>query len=415
MKRLFSWSENDPDDTKDFKPNKDKNDSNPWGKKRNPNDGLPDLDEVFKQWQKWFKSLFNNKKTSGFGNRYGSDNNPPGGVFLGLAAALLVVIIGIVGFYKVEPGEEAIEYRFGKYIDRKGPGPHWLLPIIYSKEIHNTSVVHRADFEDDLITKEVNIVSVQLAVQYKIADLEKYLFKVRSPEDSLAEATRAAIRQVIAESTLEQVLSTRGKSLDSFMGVQIQNEISKNLEMYEAGLDVQGVEILSVVPPQQVKEAFNDAIQAQEDEIRYQNEADAYVSKVVPIAEGKAARVIQEANAYAAQTVLAAEGSVARFLAILPEYKRAPDVTRNRLYISTMENTLKNTPKIMVDAKSNNVLVLPLDKFNFNKVLGNDKEKSTQTSNIVGDISNNAYKPTAGQPVVNPPARQPQSNRTWRE
>lgn len=136
-----------------------------------------------------------------------------------------------------------------------------------------------------------------------------------------------------------------------------------------------GVEVLAAVPPQQVKEAFNDAIQAQEDEIRYQNQADAYERKVVPVAEGQAARILQEANAYAAQTVLAAEGDVARFNAILPEYQKAPAVTRNRLYLTAMENVFKNTPKILVDSKSNNVLFLPLDKLNLNNLTNEQKQE----------------------------------------
>lgn len=371
MEKHLAWNENDSDEKKD------RNNDDPWGKRRRSSndDGLPDLDALLQKVQKWLKG----SKGGGFGNGSSSDfqfDKKQGGAFLGLAGLIFAVIIGVMGFYKVEPGEQAVEYRFGKYISVQGPGPHWIFPGVYSKEIFNTDIVNQMNFKDDLITKEVNIVSVGLAVQYKIGDLENYLFKVTSPEKSLDEATKAAIRQVIAESTLEDVLSTQGKSKESYMGAQIQSLISENLALYKAGLDIQGVEILSVTPPEQVKEAFNDAIQAQEDEIRYKNEADAYKEKVVPVAQGKAARIIQDAKAYAAQTVFAAQGGVARFNAILPEYKRAPQVTRNRMYISTVESALQNTPKIMVDSKSNNVLFLPLDKFNFGKVPGISQDKA---------------------------------------
>ncbi len=403
MKNHLAWNEDDQNDRgnsgnqerKETKVPSDKDrQHNPWAKSgRNKNDdGLPDLDEYFKKGQKWLKQMVGNNSKKPFGSDGGDfgGDKPPASVLFGMSFIILAILIGIMGFYKVEPGERAVEYRFGKYLGMQGPGPHWIFPMIYTKEIYNTDIVHQRNFEDDLITKEVNIVSVSLAVQYKIGNLEDYLFKVRSADDSLAEATRAAIRQVIAESTLDEVLSTRGKSAESYLGDQIQSLIVENLKLYQAGLDILGVEVLSAVPPQQVKEAFNDAIQAQEDEIRYQNQAEAYERKVVPVAEGQAARILQEANAYAAQTVLAAEGDVARFNAILPEYKSAPAVTRNRLYLSAMENILKNTPKILVDSKSNNVLFLPLDKLKFNNLTNNEKqeqEKAKQEKDLVDSMA----------------------------
>jgi len=373
------WNEND---------NNSGNGNNNFKNKNNNNQsGPPDLDELFKKAKKWLFDNLNGKKSNPFSdsnnstnsnknnndngkntNKFKTDNfdfQQQGKLFLSFFAIILVILFGIIGFYKVEAGEEAVTYRFGKYIGMTGPGPHWLLPVIYDKEIVNTSVVHQKNFEEDLITKDVDLVTVAVAVQYKIDNLENYLFKIRSAEESLSEATKSAIRQVVAESTLEQVLATGG------MGEQIKNIVEQNLKYYQAGLSVLGVEILSVLPPPQVKEAFNDAIQAQEDEIRYQNEAEAYERKVVPVAEGNAARILQDANSYVAQTVLAAQANVAKFDALLPEYTKAPQVTRNRLYIGAMENTLKNTPKILVDSKSSNILYLPLDKMNLDSTLKN--------------------------------------------
>lgn len=388
MEKHLSWNEDDPNDSRN---SRNKNNNNPWGdKNRKDDDGLPDLDEMFKKSQQWFKQALGGQNGGGYSSG-GSNNKQGAGPLLGMTTVILAILIGVMGFYKVEPGEQSVEYRLGKYIGTQGPGPHWLLPFIHSYEIKNTSEVLQRDFADDLITKEVNIVTIKLAVQYRIADLEKYLFKVASPEKSLEEATKAAIRQVIAESTLDEVLSTRGHTTDAFMGDQIQDLIVENLKLYQTGLEIQGVEILAVLPPQEVKEAFNDAIQAQEDEIRYQNEAQAYKSKVIPVAQGQAARVVQDANAYKAQTILAAQGDVARFKLILPEYQSAPDVTRNRLYIGTMENALKQTPKIFVDTKSNNVLFLPLDKFNFNKSLTGqlEQESSADKDSLASTKLNN--------------------------
>ncbi len=356
----LSWNEDDND-------TKGRRDSNKPGNNGGNRQGPPDLDELFKKAQKWFSDIVSDKKKPDFGsgnfNFKKDDFDKQGKTFLAIFVAITVLFLAIIGFYKVEPGEQAVNYRFGKYIGIQGPGPHWLLPGVYSKEIVNTSVVHQKNFEEDLITKDVDLVTVAVAVQYKINHLQNYLFKVRSAEDSLSEASKSAIRQVVAGSTLDQVLSTRG------IGDQIRALVEQNLNYYQAGLEIRGVEILSVLPPQQVKEAFNDAIQAQEDEIRYQNEAEAYERKVVPVAEGHAARIIQDANTYVAQTVLAAEGDVSKFNAILPEYSRAKDVTRNRLYLGAIEKTLKATPKIFVDSKANNVLVLPLDKFNLTSAL----------------------------------------------
>lgn len=374
----FSWHENDKD--------KDPRRSGKSG-------GPPELDELFKNAQQWLLGLLGgkNSQNKGNGGNWNSNGNgnkqfsafnidQQGKGFLIILAFIFILLLGIIGFYKVEPGEQAVQYRFGKYIGTTGPGPHWLFPGIYTKEIINTSVVHQKNFEEDLITKEVDLVTVAVAVQYRINHVENYLFKVRSAEESLTEATKSAIRQVVAASTLEQVLSTRGSTDSSFMGEQIKNLIDQNLKYYQAGLEIEGVEILSVMPPQQVKEAFNDAIQAQEDEIRYQNEAEAYERKIVPVAEGNAARILQDANTYVAQTVLSAEGNTAKFNAILPEYSKAPQVTRNRLYLDTMENTLKNMPKIFVDSKSNNVLLLPLDKLNMSSVLKAATDKANNSS-----------------------------------
>jgi len=351
--RLFNWDQKD---------DKNKNDQGP-----------PNLDEIFKKLQQQLNNIFGNKKPGGPSNiNWGGSSSQGGAGFLiGIIVVVLIFMIGIMGFYKVNPGEEAAVFRFGKYVETKGPGPHWIFPFIHKTEIINTSAVNQKSFEDELITKNVNIILLSLVVQYKIGNLHNYLFNVKDPIESLSEATRSAIRHVIADSTLDEVLTTN--SSGGQLGEKIYKYLLTILKSYNTGLDIRGIEIISVQPPEAVKSAFNDAIQAQEDEVKYQNQAEAYSLKVLPRAEGDAIAYIEEAKAYATQVVFEAEGEVSKFNALLPEYKKSPDVTRSRIYLSTMQEILDKTPKVFIDSNSsNNMLYIPWDKLS-NQIMNNNK------------------------------------------
>lgn len=342
------------------------------GRLFNSKQGPPDLEELLKKWinylskgaKSFSKNNRNNSENSNGNNNGSNKNNDLNfSAFFGLILLGLLAIFGYMGFFIVQPGEEAAVLRFGKYVETVSPGPHWIMPFVSQAETVNVHKILRKRVNGEMITKEVNIVNVSLAVQYRINNLKHYLFEVKNPENSLNQATESAMRQVIADLTLEQVLSTTGHSINLSLGKTIQGILINTLKQYKTGIEVLGVEILSVVPPEKVKEAFNDAIKAQEDEISYQNQAEAYAKKEIPSAEGEALRINAEARAYAEKVVLDAKGDIAKFNALLTEYNKNPNVMRTNMYISNMEKVFKETNKFMLDNKlTNNLIYLPIDK-----------------------------------------------------
>ncbi len=331
-----------------------------WNRNRKKQQGPPDLDEMFKN----FFKKFSGGGADGDDNGNKSSREKSGMPFI---AILLIFLFGYLGFFIVQPGEESAVLRFGKYVETVGPGPHWIIPFVQSRETVNVYKVMRTEVSGAMITKEVNIVHVSLAVQYKIGNLRQYLFEVKSPINSLVQATESAMRQVIANLTLDQSLSTNlaGKNNgNQSLGKKIESVLEKNLEQYKTGIEILGVEVLAVLPPETVKEAFNDAIKAQEDEVSYRNQAEAYASREVPLARGDAARIIAGARAYSEKVVLDAEGEISQFNAIAEQYKLNPEIMRTRMYITYLEDILGQVNKVVVDGKlSNNVMYLPLDKF----------------------------------------------------
>jgi membrane protease subunit HflK len=210
-----------------------------------------------------------------------------------------------------------------------------------------------------MLTQDENIVDVQFAVQYQVKDAQSYLFNVRDPDETLREATESAVREIIGKSEMDFVI-TGGRSE---VVTRAQELIQEILDQYETGLLVTQLTMQDAQAPQQVQGAFADAVKAREDEQRLKNEAEAYANDVLPKARGRAARLIEEANAYKEQVIAEAEGETSRFLSVLAEYRKAPKVTRERLYIDTLEKVLHKSSKVLVDTKgSNNLLYLPLDK-----------------------------------------------------
>ena len=274
-------------------------------------------------------------------------NASPNGFFgLGLFAILSILWV-LSGIFIVNPAEQAVILRLGKYIETVGPGPHWIPSLIYKKVITNVDRVADYSYSGQMLTRDENLVAVSIVVQYRIVDLSQYLFNVADPEESLRQATSSALRQVVGTTTLDQLI-TAGREA---WGGQVQESLVKTLDRYQTG-----IQIISVAPqparaPENVQSAFDDAIKAQEDERRFIEQARAYEAKVVPIAEGQAKRVFQEAEAYAKQVVLAAEGETAEFLSLLPQYLQAPKVTAERMYIETMQSIMTSNPKVFVDAK----------------------------------------------------------------
>jgi len=325
----------------------------PWSNKSSSDQGPPDLDELLRK--------LTGKLGGAFGGRSGG-----GGGSKGLPAGMwligVILLLGWLasGFYIVGAGEAGVELRFGAFQTSTGPGPHWHLPYpIETAEIVNMTEVRSVQHKATMLTQDENIVDVEMAAQYLIKSPEDYLFNVRVPDGVLRLVMESSMREVVGKSKMDYILAEgRGEIADS-----TKQLMQITLDDYGAGLMVTTVNMLQAQPPDQVQDAFADAIKAREDEVRFRNEAEAYANGIIPQARGEAARVGQEAEAYKEQMVATAEGESARFLKLLGEYKKAPVVTRERLYIDALESVLSKSSKVLMDTKgSNNLLYLPVDK-----------------------------------------------------
>lgn len=343
----MSW--NEPGNRDDKGKRKD-----PWG---NQDDAPPNIDEAIRQLQQKLRALFGGK-----GNQTQFHSKPPSPnrtVAFTLLSLVLLVGYGISGIYVVEPPEEAVVLRFGRYVRTDGPGPHWIAPVIESKKVLNVQEVKTSKRGGPMLTKDENIVNAEIAVQYRINNARDYLFNLVQADKTLEQVADSALRAVVGQSTLNEVL-TSGRSE---IGVEIRKQVQQNLNNYQAGLEISDLAVQQTKAPEEVKAAFDDAIKAQQDQERLVNEAQAYAYKVIPIAEGNAKRVCEEAMAYKEQIMLEAQGKTAKFARILPEYQRAPQITRERLYLDTLQDVYSNTAKVLIDSNSgNNLVYLPLDK-----------------------------------------------------
>lgn len=359
--------------------NEPENGKDPWKGKNQP----PDLDEAFKRIQEKLKKTF-------LGGTGKSDNSSSSGSGAGLLATMVILIAFILwalsGIFIVDPAEQAAILRFGKYVETVGPGPHWIPRIISSKVVMNVDRVLDYSYSAQMLTSDENLVAVSLAVQYRINDLQQYLFNVANPEESLQQATSSALRQVVGTTTLDQII-TEGREV---WGNSVQDTLVKTLGMYKTGILIVNVSPQPARAPESVQDAFDDAIKAQEDEKRFKEQAYAYAAKVVPIAEGNASRIEQEAQAFSKQVVLHAQGEVAEFLALLPEYVAAPQVTAERMYLETMQRVFNKSSKIIVDNKSGNLLYLPLDKLFGNKSELKPVNLKNQKNNLSDDSNDDS-------------------------
>jgi membrane protease subunit HflK len=339
------------------------NGRDPWGNNGggNRNDqGPPDLDEVVKKLQDSLSGLFG--KSGGSGGS-GSDGGGPGfelsGKAMGIGALVLVLAYGAFGFYKVDEQERAVILRFGQFLETKTPGLRWNLPIVDEVNKVNVTRVRTHTAQGVMLTEDENIVDVTLAVQYVIADPQSFLLNVRQPEVTLTHATDSAIRHVVGSAEMTDVISEGREAL----GIEAQGRLQNYMDSYNAGVRVVKVNLENSQPPSQVQPAFDDVIKAREDEQRFKNSAEAYANGVIPEARGRAQRVLEEANAYREQVVARAQGEADRFLKLLAEYEKAPEVTRQRLYIDAVQEVMQRSSKVMVDVDSgSNIMYLPLDR-----------------------------------------------------
>ncbi len=358
-------------------------DKDPWGNNRGNrgNQGPPDLDEVFKNLQKKFGSLFGGKGGRSGGGGAGFAG---GGFGIGIVVAILLVFWVATGFYKIEEAERGVVFQFGKHVETTQKGLHWHLPVpIERVEKVDVTKVYTIPINSTMLTQDENIVDIHGTVQYQIDNAEKYLFNVRGPEISLSQVTESALRESIGRSKMDYVI-TEGRGE---IAIQVRGIIQQIVNNYQTGLTIFKVNIQSAKPPEAVKDAFDDVTQAREDEERFKNEAEAYRNEVLPKARGASARMREEADAYKNEVIARAEGEADRFEQLLKEYKKAPKITRDRLYLDMMESVLSNSSKVMVDVEGgNNLLYLPLDKLMDRQDSGSATTQQKASADILKDI-----------------------------
>ena len=358
------WGRNSQND------NKQNND----GKK--PNNGPPDLDQLWRDFNQRLNRFLGNKNSGGSGDANGSGNGFPTGKSAGVGAGVIAVVAVFLwlssGFFTVQEGQTGVVMTFGKYSHSTMAGFNWRWPYpIQSHEIVNVSGVRTIEVgyrsnaknkqpkEALMLTEDENIIDIQFAVQYKLKSAADWIFNTRDPEETVREVAESSIREIVGKSQMDYVLYEGREKVALDVGQLMQ----KILDRYKTGVQITNVTMQAVQPPEQVQAAFDDAVKAGQDRERQKNEGQAYANDVIPKARGAASRLLQEAEAYSARVTANAEGDASRFKQVLTEYQKAPAVTRDRMYLDTMQQIFANTTKVMVDAKSgNNLLYLPLDK-----------------------------------------------------
>ena len=371
----MAWNQQGPE-------NKD-----PWGQ-GNGQSGPPDLDQVIRDLQKKLSGIFgkSSSRGSGGGASGGGKSKVPS---LGRTGGILltIVVVGLwiaSGFYVVDQSEQGVELRFGKFQEVKPAGLRWHMPypielveIVNVQQVRTVEVGYRTreggttrdgatqlvlvPREALMLTADENIIDIQFAVQYNIRDPRDLLFKVSEPADQVVrQATESAVREIVGRSSMDFVI-TGGRAEIAFETRELLQNI---LDRYQTGITVRAVEMQNAQPPAEVKDAFDDAVRAREDEERLKNEAEAYANDIIPKARGAAARIVQESEGYKESVIATSQGEASRFLQVLEEYNLAPGVTRDRLYLEAMEEVLSRSTKLVIDqgSNSNNVMYLPLDQ-----------------------------------------------------
>ncbi len=360
--------------------------SNDRGPRRGPNQGPPDLDELWRDFNRKLGGLFGGLKNSGGGKTGGpmGGGNGSGGGFqpdmksagigIGLIAGVVVLIWLGTGFFIVQEGQQAVITQFGKYKSSVGAGFNWRLPYpiqrhelifvtqIRSVDVGRDTVIKATGLrESAMLTEDENIVEIKFAVQYRLSDARAFLFESKNPGEAVVQAAETAVREVVGKMRMDSALSEERDQI----APRVRALMQKILDRYKVGIEVVGINLQQggVRPPEQVQAAFDDVLKAGQERERAKNEAQAYANDVVPRAVGSASRLKEEADAYKARIVAQAQGDAQRFKSVLTEYQKAPQVTRDRMYLDAMQQIYSNVTKVLVDSRQgSNLLYLPLDK-----------------------------------------------------
>lgn len=336
------------------------NNRDPWGGGNRDDKGPPDLDDIFRNLQNKFGGLFG-RRGGGGGASGGGGGGKLGSIGGSVIIGLAVVAWLASGIYIIQPAERGVVTQFGSYASTAEPGPHWHIPWpVQSVEKVNVDQIRSARMrQQSMLTRDENIVEIDLSVQYNIREAENFLFKVRQPDATLQQVAESAIREVIGRNDMDFIITQGRESIAS----ETKDAAQAILDEYSAGVFITAVNLEGAQPPEAVQAAFSDAIKAREDEQRFINEAEAYSNEIIPRARGNARQMLEEAKGYRTRVVKSAEGEAHRFSALLTEYQKAPGVTRDRLYLDTVESVLSKSSKVLIDVEGgNNLMYLPLDK-----------------------------------------------------
>jgi len=367
----------------------------PWGRNvKKPPQQPPDLDVLLRNLKNKVTAALSGKpRPSGAGeNRPQNESGDPANSSLLIALVLVaaLVIWGLAGIFIISPGEQSVITRFGRYVETVDPGPHWIPRFIQTQQTVNVQQVQKVSRDYKILTQDENIIRAKITVQYRIDNPKNYLFNAVNPEDSLDQAMASAVRQVVGHTLLDDLLTTKRDLARD----QVKKQLMEILALYNTGLLITDV-TLQVEPPEEVTAAFDDAVRAREDEQAYINKADAYSKQILAQVKGEVSRILEEAGAYQRQVVLKAQADIASYLALLPQYQAAPQVTRERLYLNAMESVLGNSSKLFMGQKNGNPLVyLPLDKMMSGKI-ENPSSANTPTAADTAAVANLANNGSA--------------------
>ncbi|MCT6516455.1 FtsH protease activity modulator HflK [Proteus vulgaris] len=350
-------------------------DRDPWGNRNSGNNngdgngnsngnqggrnrGASDLDDMFRKLSEKLGGFGGKKGGNSSSGQNGGPRGNAGNLLISLALGAVVVVWAASGFYTIKEAEQGVVTRFGKFYQIVEPGLNWKPTFIDEVQPVNVKTIRDLTTGGMMLTSDENMVQVEINVQYVVSDPETFLFNLTTPINSLGQATDSAVRGVIGRSEMEKILTSNRSEIRD----QTRQELEETIRPYNMGISIVDVNFQVARPPEAVKAAFDDVIAAREEEQKTIRQAEAYKNEVLPLAKGNAQRMIEEATAYKTSVVMKAEGEVASFAKILPEYRAAPEITRERLYIETMEKVLSKTRKVIANDKGNSMLVLPLEQ-----------------------------------------------------